>query len=109
MPALHGHETAAMLEAYDFSAVHLLADIGGGSGSLISAVLRRHPTLRGLLFELAHVAERAGETLKAYGVDSRCSVIEGNFFQSVPGRRRYLSVSPCHSRLERRAISPDSE
>jgi hypothetical protein len=85
MPAIHGHETAAMLEAYDFSGIHFLADIGGGNGSLIGAVLRRYPKIRGLLFELSHVAERARESLKAYGLDGRCSVIEGNFFESVPG------------------------
>jgi hypothetical protein len=85
MPAIHGHETAAMLEAYDFSAVHFLADIGGGNGSLIAAVLQRYPKIRGLLFDLGHVAERARESLKAYCVDGRCSVIEGNFFESLPG------------------------
>jgi hypothetical protein len=46
MTAIHGHETTAMLEAYDFSAIHLLADIGGGNGSLIGAVLQRYPKLR---------------------------------------------------------------
>jgi O-methyltransferase domain len=35
-----------MLEAYDFSAIHLLADIGGGNGSLIGPVLQRIPNLR---------------------------------------------------------------
>src|SRR5258708_17832201 len=30
MPSIHGNETAAMLEAYDFSGVRFLADIGGG-------------------------------------------------------------------------------
>jgi hypothetical protein len=44
MSASHVHETAAMLEAYDFSGVHFLADIGGGTGSLISAVLQRYPS-----------------------------------------------------------------
>ena len=85
MTAIHGHETTAMLEAYDFSAVHVLADIGGGNGSLIGTVLQRYPKLRGLLFELGHVAGRARESLRADGVDGRCSVIEGNFFESVPG------------------------
>jgi hypothetical protein len=85
MPAIHGHETTAMLEAYDFSAIHLLADIGGGNGSLIGTVLQRYPKLKGLLFDLGHVVGRARESLKAYGVDDRYSVIEGNFFESVPG------------------------
>jgi hypothetical protein len=85
MSAFHNHETAAMLEAYDFSGVHCLADIGGGNGSLIGAVLQRYPKLRGLLFELSHVAGRARDSLKAYGIDSRCSVIEGDCFESLPG------------------------
>ena len=74
-----------MLEAYDFSGVHFLADVGGGTGSLVSAVLQRYPKLRGLLFELGNVAGRARESLKACGLDGRCSVIEGNFFESIPG------------------------
>jgi O-methyltransferase domain len=81
MTAIHGHETTAMLEAYDFSAVQVLADIGGGNGSLIAPCCNAI----GLLFELGHVAGRARESLRAYGVDGRCSVIEGNFFESVPG------------------------
>jgi hypothetical protein len=45
MVAIHGHETPAMLDAYDFSAVRVLADIGGGNGSLIASTLRRYPKL----------------------------------------------------------------
>jgi hypothetical protein len=84
MVAIHGHETPAMLDAYDFSAVRVLADIGGGNGSLIAATLQRYPKLKGLLFELDHVIRRTRESLKAYGVEDRCSVIEGNFFESLP-------------------------
>jgi len=85
MSASHVHQTAAMLEAYDFSGVHFLADVGGGTGSLVSAVLQRYPKLRSFLFELGHVAGQARESLKACGLDGRCSVIEGNFFESIPG------------------------
>ena len=52
MAAIHGHETPAMLDAYDFSSTHVLADIGGGNGSLIAATLQRYPKLKGILFEL---------------------------------------------------------
>jgi hypothetical protein len=61
MTAIHGHKTTAMLEAYDFSGIHLLADIGGGNGSLIGAVLQHYPKLKGLLFELGHVVGRAAK------------------------------------------------
>jgi hypothetical protein len=91
MTAIHGHETAAMLDAYDFSTIHLLADIGGGNDSLIGAVLQRYPRLKSLLLDLGHVVSRTRESLKAYGVDARCSAIEGNFFESIPsGADTYL-------------------
>ena len=64
MTAIHGHETAAMLDAYDFSGIQVLADIGGGNGSLISAVLQRYPNLKGILFDLGHVTGRARESLQ---------------------------------------------
>ena len=105
MTAIHGHETTAMLEAYDFSAIHLLADIGGGNGSLIGAVLQRYPKLKGLLFELGHVVGRARESLGAYGVDNRCSVLEGNFFESVPsGADTYLFRHIIHDWTDEQSV-----
>ena len=84
MTAIHGYETGAMLEAYDFSGIEILADIGGGNGSLLSAVLQRYPTMKGILFDLAHVVGRAQANLQADGVADRCTVVEGSFFESIP-------------------------
>ena len=85
MTAIHGHETEAMLEAYDFSATNSLADIGGGNASLIRTVLQRYPKMKGLLFDLSHVIERARNDLKACGLANRCLLAEGNFFDAIPG------------------------
>jgi cyclopropane fatty-acyl-phospholipid synthase-like methyltransferase len=91
MTAFHGHETQAMLDAYDFSGIRTLADIGGGNGGLITAVLRRYPQLRGILFDLGQVAGRARAALEAQGLEQRCGVIEGNFFETIPaGADAYL-------------------
>lgn len=91
MVGVHGRETGAMLEAYDFSGIGVLADIGGGNGSLLSAVLRQYPSLRGLLFDLPGVADRARANLAAAGLADRCQVVGGNFFQAVPaGADAYL-------------------
>jgi hypothetical protein len=84
MTCFHGYETTAMLAAYDFSGINVLADIGGGNGSLIAAVLQRYPKMRGLLFDLGHVVGRAQENLKGWGVADRCKVIEGSFFETIP-------------------------
>lgn len=105
MTAIHGHETAAMMGAYDFSPIHVLADIGGGNGSLIGSVLKRYPKLKGILFDLGHVVGRARQSLKAYGIDDRCSVIEGSFFEFVPsGADAYLFRHVIHDWTDEQSI-----
>ncbi len=84
MGSLNFYETSSMLDAYDFTGIHVLADIGGGNGSLLSAVLTRYPNMKGILFDLGHVVGRAKENLQAAGLAGRCTVIEGSFFQTIP-------------------------
>ena len=105
MTAFHGHETKAMLEAYDFSEIRTLADIGGGNGSLLTAVLRRYPQLRGILFDLGHVIGRAKTGIRESGLEQRCSVIEGSFFESVPpGADAYLMRHIIHDWTDEQSI-----
>ncbi len=105
MTAFHGHETAAMLDAYDFTGITTLADIGGGNGTLLAAVLGRYPQLRGILFDLGHVVGRARSGMQALGLDQRCSVIEGNFFESVPaGADAYLMRHIIHDWTDEQSI-----
>jgi ubiquinone/menaquinone biosynthesis C-methylase UbiE len=97
MVAFHGHETAAMLDAYDFSGIGTLADVGGGNGSLLAATLQRYPNLKGLLYDLGHVTGRARDSLRSHGLQNRCTIIEGNFFESVPpGADAYLMRHIIH-------------
>jgi hypothetical protein len=84
MVGVHGAETKAMLDAYDFRGIGTLADIGGGNGSLLATALQRHPSLRGLLFDRPDVIERARVNLKAAGLENRCTLMGGNFFETVP-------------------------
>jgi hypothetical protein len=91
MTSFNCHETTAMLDAYDFTGINVLADIGGGNGSLLSAVLERYPKMKGILFDLGHVGERAKKNLKAAGLADRCTVVEGSFFETIPaGADAYL-------------------
>jgi hypothetical protein len=97
MVSVHGRETGAMLDAYDFSGVRVLADIGGGNGSVLTAVLRKYPSMRGILFDRPHVAERARAGIAAAGLADRCQVVGGNFFESVPtGAEAYLMRHIIH-------------
>jgi hypothetical protein len=97
MTGVHGRETEAMLEAYDFTGIGTVADIGGGNASVITAILRRYPAMQGILFDLPAVSERAKANLKAAGLEGRCSVLAGNFFVSVPaGADAYLMRHIIH-------------
>jgi hypothetical protein len=105
MVAIHGHETPAMLDAYDFGSTLVLADIGGGSGSLIAATLQRFPKLKGILFELDHVIRRTGESFKTYGIGDRCSLIAGNFFEALPsGADTYLFRHIIHDWSDEQSV-----
>src|SRR5262249_53395524 len=74
----------AVVAAYDFSPFGTLVDVGGGHGILIAAILRAHPQLRGVLFDLPQVVEGAQPSLESAGLVERCAVMGGNFFQAVP-------------------------
>ncbi len=84
MVGVHGRETDAMLAAFDFSDIRVLADIGGGNGSVLAAVLAKHPPLQAILFDRADVIDRAKANLTQAGVAERVQFIAGDFFQSVP-------------------------
>ena len=84
MVGVHGRETEAMLAAFDFSDIRVLADIGGGNGSVLAAVLAKHPSLQAILFDRADVIDRAKANLTQAGVAERVQFIAGDFFQSVP-------------------------
>jgi hypothetical protein len=97
MVGVHGRETSAMTDVYDFSDIAVLADIGGGNGSLLTTVLQKHPATKAILYDLPGVTERAKVSLRAAGLAERCQVIGGNFFESVPsGANAYLMRHIIH-------------
>ena len=84
MTALSAIDSAAVAAAYDYSAIETLVDVGGGHGLLLTTILRAHPRLRGILFDLPRVAKGATERLRREGLADRCAVIGGDFFETIP-------------------------
>jgi O-methyltransferase domain/Dimerisation domain len=74
---------AALIASYDFSSFAAVADIGGGQGSTLAAILRANPSLRGILFDLPEVVKRPAP-LQETGALDRCAVIGGDMLQGVP-------------------------
>lgn len=75
----------AVLSTYDFSPIGKIVDVGGGHGSLIAAILRANPQMKGVLFDAPPVIEGAQSRIQSEGIADRCEVVAGDFFQSVPG------------------------
>ena len=97
MQSVHGRETAAMLDAYDFSTIRVLADVGGGNGSVLGSVLARHPQLRGMLCDLPGVIERAKSSLAKADFADRLRTVVTDFFVEVPsGADAYLMRHIIH-------------
>ena len=84
MNGFHGGETGAVLAAYEFGGITTLADIGCGNGTVLSATLKRHPNLRGVFFDQAHVMERTRINIQTAGLGDRCEIHSGSFFESIP-------------------------
>ncbi|MFI8392566.1 methyltransferase [Streptomyces sp. NPDC085540] len=100
-------ETAAVLpRAFDFSRFASVTDVGGGNGTLLAAVLETHPGLDGVLFDTADGLAGAAKTLARHGLEDRCSLIAGDFFQSVPqGSDVYLVKSILHDWTDAQAVT----
>ena len=86
----------AVLEAYDFGGIDVLVDVAGGHGMLLASVLRKYPSMRGILFDVEHVIAGA-KAPEALGVADRCDKVSGDFFKAVPrGGDAYVLKSIIH-------------
>jgi len=97
MSALSRAVAMDVVEAYDFGRFATVVDVGGGRGMLLAAVLRRYPSVDGVLFDQPDVVAGAPPVLSAAGVSQRCRVVGGSFFVSIPdGADAYLLKFVIH-------------
>ena len=100
MNGFSSHETAAILEAYDFSDARSVVDIGGGHGALLAALLRAHPQLTGTVFDLPSVVAGAAAVLSE--LDERVRTRRRRLLRRGAGRRRSLCDEKRAAQLGRR-------
>lgn len=77
-------QARAAAHAYNFKGIETLMDVAGGHGLLLATVLRRHKTMRGVLFDLPHVVAGAAPTFRRAGVANRVRIEHGDFFKELP-------------------------
>ena len=106
MVGYHGPETPAVADAYDFSGIGTLVDVGGATGNMLAAILSRHAGVRGVLFDRPYVVQEAPALLDAHGVANRVTIESGNFFERVPaGGDAYLLSHIIHDWTEAQCLT----
>jgi hypothetical protein len=104
MTAFSSSVSQAVVAAYDFSRFKTIADIGGGHGALLCAVLAQTPGSTGVVFDLPQVVAGAPATIEKAGLASRCQTVGGDFFAEVPkGCDAYLLKSIIHDWSDEKA------
>ena len=90
----------AVIAAYDFSQFGTIADVGGGHGHLLQAILEAAPTAQGILFDLPHVIAEA----KGIASD-RLTLQAGDFFKShLPVVNAYVMMEVIHDWSDEDAV-----
>ncbi|MGH9734286.1 MAG: methyltransferase [Candidatus Acidiferrales bacterium] len=85
-------DIAAIVPAYDFSQFATIADVAGGRGHLLRAILKSSPKTQGILFDQPHVI--AGVTAEK---GERLATVAGNFFaDAMPHADAYLLMNIIH-------------
>jgi hypothetical protein len=95
----------AIVEAYDFSGISVLTDVGGGYGTLMAEILIAHPGMKGVIADLPAVVQGAEEEIRKRGLESRCRATACDFFKEIPaGSDAYLMSHILHDWDDEQAI-----
>nr|WP_051111599.1 methyltransferase [Sciscionella marina] len=74
-----------------------ILDVGGGEGTVLAAILRAHPGVRGQVLELPPTAAAAERKFTAAGFGDRAGAVSGSFFDPLPaGADAYLLSDILH-------------
>ena len=85
----HG-QVGGVLATYDFAGARTVADIGGGRGHLLRAIVASHPEITGVLFDQPHVVGQVETT-------ERMKTQGGDFFKdTLPASEIYLLMEVIH-------------
>lgn len=85
------------LDAYDFSSITHLCDIGGGHGHLLCSFLAKYASLKGTVLELPSVIEHQGLLwADKLNVGARCAYAAGDMFVAVPAADAYMMKMILH-------------
>jgi SAM-dependent methyltransferase len=105
-PEGHGPPSVDIPLTGGWDGIRTVVDVGGGTGSLLAAILQAHPSLHGTLVDLPSTVARAAATFEAAGVADRVTVAGQSFFDPLPaGADLYLMKNVLADWPDREAIA----
>ncbi|AKG21840.1 methyltransferase [Calothrix sp. 336/3] len=98
-------QNPGVVAGYDFSGIKTLVDVAGGHGKLLTDILKDNPRMQGILFDQESVIEGAKSFIAGSEVGDRCTLVSGDFFESVPsGGDAYILKMIIHDWSDELAI-----
>jgi hypothetical protein len=86
-----------IVRAWEFSNCKTVADLGGGGGALLAAVLHTFPTLCGMLVDRQESIDKAVSRFEKDGLLPRCKLLAADLCQGVPaGAEVYMMKHVLH-------------
>jgi hypothetical protein len=83
-PAGHGIPDFDIELTGGWDQIRTVVDVGGGTGSMLTSLLRRHPPARGILVDLPGTVARAAAFIEDSGVADRITLAGQSFFDPLP-------------------------
>ncbi|MFF3171137.1 methyltransferase [Streptomyces sp. NPDC057900] len=80
----------------DLAGTETVVDIGGAAGAFVQRLMTRHPSLRGTVLDLPHIADAAVKSAASAGVSDRFDFVGGDFFDSAPAGDVFLLKYVLH-------------
>jgi hypothetical protein len=97
---------APVADGWSFPKTGVVADLGGGGGALIRAVLERYPNLHGMLVDRPASIEAAAAHFQKSATANRCQLIAADLSESVPlGADVYILKHVLHGYTDENAIA----
>ncbi|MDY6857385.1 MAG: methyltransferase [Thermodesulfobacteriota bacterium] len=88
---------SVIVDAYDFSGIDTLTDVGGGLGALMMVILTANASMKGIVADTFSVIQETKKIIKAQGMENRCQEVECDFFKNIPsGSDAYLMSNILH-------------
>jgi cyclopropane fatty-acyl-phospholipid synthase-like methyltransferase len=80
----HQEDAEALAEFLDLSEFTAVLDVGGGSGVMSIALIKRNPHLRGCVMDIEPVCPIAEENIREAGLSDRIITLAGDFKTDLP-------------------------